>query len=79
MSNDVDEYRSPTKKLLRFFETSRDKWKAKYLGAKHQLKLAQNQVRAVEKSREQWRSKAQQAEQALRELKADSKKNGSPQ
>ena len=49
------EYISPLRKLVRFFESSRDKWKAKHHEVKKQLKLAQNQIRAVEKSRAKWR------------------------
>ena len=56
------EYKSPAKKLLTFFENSRDCWKAKHLHTKQLLKKAQNQVRAVERSRDHWRNKAEQAE-----------------
>jgi hypothetical protein len=72
----VDQYRSPRKKLLRFFVGSRDGWKAKCAEANEDRKLLANQVRAVEKSREQWRTLAEerkrqivQLEQELAELK----------
>jgi|TARA_Y100000310_G_C20636918_1_gene791680 uncharacterized protein (DUF3084 family) len=55
------EYVSPLRKLVRFFESSRDKWKAKHHEVKKQLKLAQNQIRAVEKSRAKWRQDAENA------------------
>lgn len=61
------EFKSPTKKLLVFFEKSRDRWKAKHLLTKQLLKKEQNQVRAVERSRDNWRTKAKQAE-ASRQL-----------
>lgn len=61
----MDEFRSPVPKLLRFFQSSRDKWKRKCHEAKHQCKLLRNQVRAVEKSRAQWRSRAELLERQL--------------
>jgi hypothetical protein len=45
-----------------FFQNSRDQWKAKHHELKTQLKIEQNQVRAVEKSRENWRQRAVLAE-----------------
>lgn len=64
-------FKSPIKKLLKFFATSRDDWKAKHHQLRLQLKKEQNQVRAVEKSREQWRSRAEAARQRVRELEAE--------
>jgi uncharacterized protein (DUF3084 family) len=55
------EYISPLRKLVRFFESSRNQWKAKHHEVKKQLKLAQNQIRAVEKSRAKWRQDAKNA------------------
>ena len=59
MQSQEMEYVSPLRKLVRFFESSRDKWKAKHHEVKKQLKLAQNQIRAVEKSRAKWRQDAE--------------------
>ena len=67
MQSQEMEYVSPLRKLVRFFESSRDKWKAKHQEVKKQLKLAQNQIRAVEKSRAKWR---QEAESAVAEANA---------
>lgn len=64
-------YKSPIRKLTRFFETSRDGWKSKHHDLKAVLKLAQNQVRAVEKSREMWRRRAEESDQRVRELEAE--------
>jgi muramoyltetrapeptide carboxypeptidase LdcA involved in peptidoglycan recycling len=61
-------FKSPVMKLVRFFESSRDKWKAKHHKVKQQLKLMGNQVRAVEKSRNHWKEVAQQERQRVREL-----------
>jgi hypothetical protein len=70
-STDVDQYRSPRKKLLRFFARSRDGWKAKCLAAKVRCKRLGNQVRAVEKSRQQWRDLAKQQKQRIAELEEE--------
>jgi hypothetical protein len=62
------EFRSPLRKLVRFFQRSRDNWKRKCLEAKERCKLLANQVRAVEKSREQWRAEAEAARRRVEEL-----------
>jgi hypothetical protein len=64
-------WKSPLPKLVRFFQRSRDGWKAKYAAKKQQCKLMGNQVRAVEKSRAQWRQAAEQAQQQVRELQRE--------
>jgi len=61
-------FKSPVKKLVRFFEKSRDGWKAKHHAMKKQLQKLGNQVRAVEKSRAHWREVAQQERRRVREL-----------
>ena len=62
MGTTEHELKSPVRKLMVFFQKSRDQWKAKHHELKTQLKLEQNQVRAVEKSRENWRQRAVLAE-----------------
>jgi esterase/lipase len=64
-------FRSPLRKLVRFFEGSRDGWKAKYQKAKQLCKKLSNQVRAVEKSREHWRGVARQSQQQLEEVQRE--------
>jgi hypothetical protein len=62
------EFKSPVRKLLEVFRTGRDTWKAKYQRLKAEIKLMENQVRAVEKSREQWRARSRAAEERIKEL-----------
>jgi polyhydroxyalkanoate synthesis regulator phasin len=64
----VSTWKSPVRKLLRFFHNSREGWKQKHHDVKAQNKLLNNQVRAVEKSREKWKHKAKQAQHEVREL-----------
>ena len=73
---DAQPFKSPTRKLVRFFQRSRDGWKRKYMEIKRERKKLTNQVRAVEKSREHWkevarqeRERAQQLERELEEQK----------
>ncbi len=44
-------YKSPVRKLARFFEKSRDQWKAKCREAKATIKLLKNRIRFLEESR----------------------------
>lgn len=71
------EFKSPPRKLVRFFNLSRDLWKDKYKELRIRFKKEQNQVRAVEKSREFWRLRAELAERQLEQLRieAEPKKN----
>ena len=61
-------FKSPVLKLTRFFERSRDNWKAKHHAVKQQCKKLENQVRAVEKSRAYWKEQAKQQTQQARDL-----------
>jgi chromosome segregation ATPase len=64
-------FKSPLRKLTRFFESSRDKWKAKYSKLRKEYRLADNKVRAVTKSRERWKQVAEQAQQEARRLREE--------
>ncbi len=64
-------FSSPTVKLVRFFEQSRDRWKAKHSTVKKECKKLQNQTRAVEKSRENWPEQARASEQRVAELQRE--------
>ena len=70
----VREFVSPTRKLSRFFLKSRNRWKAKCQDAKYSLKLAKNQIRAVERSRDQWKQQAAEQERRIAELEAELQK-----
>jgi len=64
-------WKSPLRKLVRFFQRSRDRWKAKYFAKKEQYKLMGNQARAVEMSRAKWREAAEQAQEQVRQLQQE--------
>lgn len=67
----LSRFASPAAKLVRFFENSRDQWKAKHHQLKIDCKRLENQTRAVERSREQWRQRSRAAEQRVKELERE--------
>ena len=52
------EYKSPTRKLVKFFHKSRDQWKAKCIDTKATVKRLKNRVRYLEASKEEWKNRA---------------------
>jgi uncharacterized protein YdaU (DUF1376 family) len=60
-------YKSPLKKLISFFEKSRDNWKAKYVEKKIELKRAKNQINDLKQRKESWKDRAIKAEKELKE------------
>jgi len=78
-------HKSPARKLVRFFENSRDQWKAKCLEAKATSKGLQHRIRYLEQSKVEWKTKAKELENEMARMKAqrvraqrleDDKKNG---
>jgi hypothetical protein len=61
-------YRSPVRKLIRFFEESRNQWKVKCLSAKHQIKLLSNKTRYLEKRKADLTNKVKELEKKLDDL-----------
>jgi hypothetical protein len=67
-SPDPGHYRSPQRKLVRFFEKSRNQWKAKCREAKRLVRRFKNRAAWLEHSRDTWKTKAVQGRQRAREL-----------
>ncbi len=63
-------YKSPIKKLVRFFEKSRDQWKAKCREAKARVKRLKNRVRFLEKSKADLKSQVKELKTEVSRLKA---------
>ena len=55
-------YKSPVRKLVRFFERSRDQWKAKCLEAKATAKGLKHRIGYLEQSKMEWKTKAKELE-----------------
>lgn len=64
------EYKRPRRKLLRFFEKSRDKWKLKYLEVKKVLKRLTNRIRFLERSKAEYKQRVEELQAQLAALKA---------
>ncbi len=68
------QYKSPVRKLLRFFERSRDGWKRKCKEAKVTVKRLANRVRSLEKSRDQWKERVARQREELGRLRQELEK-----
>ena len=64
-------FRSPQRKLVRFFLRSRDGWKRKCQRAKASIKRLTNGQRALERSRDRWKTLAKQQREELRNLRRE--------
>ncbi len=73
-------YKSPVHKLIRFFEDSRDNWKAKYQSLKKDHKRLENRVRFLERSKAEAKKEAQllrtQFKQQFKQQACGKKKSG---
>jgi hypothetical protein len=67
----LDSFRSPMRKLVRFFRDSRDGWKEKCRQARDRSRRLGNQVRAVEKSRAHWKQRFREQRKQARELQRE--------
>jgi hypothetical protein len=56
-------YRSPMRKLVRFFEQSRDQWKEKCRQAKRENNSLKIRLAAMKESRDRWKAKAKELEE----------------
>lgn len=71
MIAEAKQYRSPTKKLMKFFENSRDKWKKKCLDSKQRVKLLHTKVADLQASRERWKKEAKELRSEITQLRAE--------
>jgi hypothetical protein len=64
-------YRSPVKKLMRFFKMSRDAWKEKNRKSKKRLKSFDTRLRVMRKDRNRWKELAREQEAELGRLREE--------
>lgn len=64
------QYKSPRRKLVQFFERSRDRWKAKYGDTKRTVKRLQNKVRFLEERKAHYKERVKELERELARVKA---------
>lgn len=68
--SETKKYKSPRRKLVKFFEKSRDQWKAKSIDAKMVIKKLKNRIRYLEASKEKWKTKAIELEKERARIQA---------
>lgn len=72
MEND---YKSPMKKLVKFFEKSRDQWKDKAIKAKNKIKLCKNRIKFLETSKSYLKAEMIQLKAELEQARITNFKN----
>ena len=70
MTKAIKDYKSPTHKIIAMLRTGRDNLRDKYRELREKLRVAENQVRAVEASRQTWRERAEAAEAELKKIES---------
>lgn len=83
--SDTDLYKSPLRKLVQFFEKSRDNWKQKSLQHKKENRRLNKKLRVLETAKKRWKDEAITLRKQLKNLEktadilendlAESKKN----
>lgn len=63
-------YKSPRRKLVSFFEKSRDQWKSKCVQAKATVKKLKHRIGYLEESKAEWKKRAKELETELDRMKA---------
>jgi uncharacterized protein YlxW (UPF0749 family) len=64
-------YKSPQRKLVRFFAQSRDQWKGKCRAAKAGLKTLRKKLQRGEERQQRWKSRVQALEEELARLRTE--------
>jgi uncharacterized protein YlxW (UPF0749 family) len=66
-------FKSPARKLVQFFEKSRNRWKAKYQQSKTTVKRLENNNRYLKKRNTQLKEKLKALESELNKMRATEK------
>jgi hypothetical protein len=72
------QYKSPQRKLVRFFEKSRTQWKAKCRAAKATIKVLKNRIEFLEESKARWKRRARALETEVARLTATGQARSRP-
>ena len=67
--SDINSYKSPLRKLVKFFEKSRDSWKAKSLTNKKENRQLKKKLRTLETSKKRWKDEAINLRKQLKNIK----------
>ena len=63
----LSSFKTPLRVLAQQFLAGRERWKAKFMGLKQELKTYRMRTRDLSRSRDHWRRKAQELAKALAE------------
>jgi len=74
MSN-IDLYKSPLRKLVQFFEKSRDSWKEKSLANKKENRQLKKKLRVLETAKKRWKDEAINLRKQLKNLEQTTENN----
>lgn len=66
-------YKSPQRKLVKFFHTSRDQWKGKCRAAKADLKRLKKKLHGAQARQQRWQSRLRALEAELARLHAENR------
>jgi len=66
--SDLDSYKSPLRKLVTFFEKSRDNWKQKSLEHKKENRRLNKKIRVLETAKKRWKDETITLRKQLRNL-----------
>lgn len=69
-----NKYKTPLRKLVKFFEQSRNQWKEKSIEAKSTIKRLSNRIRYLETTKSEWKQKARLFEKELKKLRLQNNK-----
>jgi hypothetical protein len=69
-ASETKPYKSPRRKLVKFFEKSRHQWKTKCIEAKARVKKLNHRLRYLEANKEAWKRKAIELEKELARIQA---------
>ena len=68
---DPKAYKSPQRKLVKFFQRSRDQWKAKCRGAKAEVKTLKKKLHGMAERQQRWKSRVKAVEEELTRLRVE--------
>jgi len=73
MDNNAKRFKSPVRKLVHFFEESRNRWKSKYKQTKSNVKRLENNNRYLKKRNTQLTEKVKNLESELNQIRLGEK------
>ena len=73
MPTNAKRFKSPFRKLVHFFEESRDRWKSKYQASKSHVKRLENTNRYLKKRNQQLKEKVKNLESKINQIRAREK------